>query len=94
MGPPPKKRKIAKKGEEIIMIPVAADDFKKMNEFAEAAMIVRNPDRAEEIKETRRRLLQQVGVDKLFGALGVYLRQYKIDKGKVDFALGATCQNR
>ena len=31
MGPPPKKRKIAKKGEEIIMIPVAADDFKKMN---------------------------------------------------------------
>ena len=34
------------------------------------------------------------GVDKLFGALGVYLRQYKIDKGKVDFALGATCQNR
>ena len=72
MGPPPKKRKIAKKGEEIIMIPVAADDFKKMNEFSEAAMIVRNPDRAEEIKETRRRLLQQVGVDKLFGSWRIW----------------------
>jgi len=59
MGPPPKKKKLMKKGEEIIMVPVAADDFKKFNEFAEAAMIVRHPEKAEQIKEMRRKLLQE-----------------------------------
>ena len=33
-------------------------------------------------------------VDKYVRALDVELRQYKIDKRKVDFALGAACQNR
>ena len=61
MGPPAKKtKKLMKKGEEIIMIPVAAEDFKKLNEFAEAAMVVRHPEKASEIKEMRRKLLQQV----------------------------------
>ena len=32
-------------------------DFDKMNEFAEAAVCARNPDKAHEIKEQRRRLL-------------------------------------
>lgn len=59
MGPPPKKKKMMKKGEEIIMVPVAADDFKKFNEFAEAAMIVRNPEKKEQIRELRRKLLQE-----------------------------------
>merc|ERR1712218_766520 len=59
LPPPPKKKKLIKKGEEIIMLPVAAEDFKKLNEFAEAAMVVRNPEKANEIKEMRRRLIQQ-----------------------------------
>jgi hypothetical protein len=37
---------------------VAKADFEKLNEFAEAAVIVRNPDRAKEIKEQRRKLLE------------------------------------
>lgn len=59
MGPPTKQKKLMKKGEEIIMIPVTAEDFRKLNEFAEAAMIVRHPEKADEIKEMRRKLLQQ-----------------------------------
>ena len=45
--------------KNMVMIPVDLDDFKKLNEFAEATLIVRNPDRAEEIKNIRRRLLQK-----------------------------------
>ena len=34
-------------------------DFEKMNEFAEAAMIVRNPTNAAEIRAQRKRLLEK-----------------------------------
>ena len=51
------------KREEIIMVPVAADDFKKMNEMAEALMIVRHPEKAEQIKEMRRKLLQEHNIE-------------------------------
>ena len=44
--------------KNMVMIPVDLDDFKKLNEFAEATLIVRNPDRAEEKKNIRRRLLR------------------------------------
>jgi len=43
----------------MILVPVAIEDFKKLNEFAEAAMIVRNPDTAQEIKAARKRLLEE-----------------------------------
>ena len=45
--------------KNMVMIPVDLDDFKKLNEFAEATLIVRNPDRAEDIKNVRKRLLQE-----------------------------------
>ena len=48
--------------KNMVMIPVDLDDFKKLNEFAEATLIVRNPDRAEEIKDMRKRLLQEHNV--------------------------------
>ena len=40
------------------MVPVSAVDFKKLNEFAEATMIQRNPQKAEQIREMRRKKLQ------------------------------------
>jgi len=58
MGPPPKKKKV-KKGEEIIMVPVAAEDFQKMNEMAEAMMCQRQPEKAQQIKEMRRQKLTE-----------------------------------
>ena len=45
--------------DEIVMVPVAAQDFKKLNEFAEATMIQRNPEKAEQIREMRRKKLQE-----------------------------------
>ena len=54
--PSGKKRKA--EPEEFVMVPIAQDDFKKMNEFAEAAVIMRNPDKAEEIKAQRRKLME------------------------------------
>ena len=44
--------------ERIVMVPVSALDFKKLNEFAEATMIQRNPQKAEQIREMRRKKLQ------------------------------------
>ena len=44
----------------IAMIPVHQEDFKKMNEFAEAAWICRDLKNAEKIKELRRNLLKEV----------------------------------
>ena len=41
------------------MTPVEAQDFRKLNEFAEATMIYRNPEKAEEIKEMRKKKLQE-----------------------------------
>ena len=43
------------------MLQVHADDFKKLNEFAESAWVMRDKDNEAGIKETRRRLLQKVG---------------------------------
>eukprot|EP00092_Neocalanus_flemingeri_P014191 GFUD01015311.1.p1 GENE.GFUD01015311.1~~GFUD01015311.1.p1 ORF type:complete len:525 (+),score=111.78 GFUD01015311.1:61-1635(+) len=65
MMPPPGKKLLEK--EPIIMVPVHADDFKKLNEFAEAAWVMRevtkDPRNADSIKdsikETRRRLLHK-----------------------------------
>ena len=41
--------------DRIVMVPVSAVDFKKLNEFAEATMIQRNPEKAEQIREMRRK---------------------------------------
>ena len=38
---------------------VAQADFEKINEFAEAAVLVRNPGKEKDIKEQRRRLIDQ-----------------------------------
>lgn len=40
-------------------VQVAKADFEKMNEFAEAAMIVRNPSNASDIRAQRKRLLEK-----------------------------------
>ncbi len=45
-------------------VQVHSDDFKKLNEFAESAWVCRDPGNADSIKETRRRLLAQVRLDK------------------------------
>ena len=45
--------------EPVIMIPVHVDDFKKLNEFAESAWIMRDPANQAQIQETRKRLLQK-----------------------------------
>ena len=46
--------------DEVTLVPVHKDDFKKINEFAEAAWICRDPDNSENIKEIRRNLLREV----------------------------------
>ncbi|XP_059090303.1 cellular tumor antigen p53-like isoform X1 [Tigriopus californicus] len=53
--PSGKKRKI--ETEEFVMVPVAKQDFEKINEFAEAAVIMRNMAQANKIKEERQKLL-------------------------------------
>ncbi|XP_040572329.1 cellular tumor antigen p53 isoform X1 [Lepeophtheirus salmonis] len=50
-----KKRKLEM--EEMVLIPVAKRDYEKLNEFAEAAMIVRHPEQKEIIRNERRRLM-------------------------------------
>jgi len=55
LGPPPGKKKM----ESVIMIPVHVDDFKKMNEFAEAAWVMRDRANEDAIKERRRQLLEE-----------------------------------
>ena len=60
MGPPPPGKKKVEK-DTIIMVPVHSEDFKKINEFSEAAWIMRDPANQDRIKETRKRLLQEVG---------------------------------
>ena len=43
------------------MVPVHQEDFKKFNEFAEAAWICRDLKNADRIKELRKTLLKEVG---------------------------------
>merc|ERR1719222_132004 len=43
----------------IIMVPVHSDDFRKINELVESAWICREPDKKQDIKDTRLRLLQE-----------------------------------
>ena len=46
--------------QNVALVPVHQDDFKKINEFAEAAWICRDLRNAERIKEMRRNLLKEV----------------------------------
>jgi hypothetical protein len=46
--------------DEVKLVSVHKDDFKKINEFAEAAWIYRDPDNSDNIKEIRRNLLREV----------------------------------
>ena len=55
----PELDKPIKLKDKIVMIPVEAQDFRKINEFAEASMIYRNPEKSEEIKEMRRKKLRE-----------------------------------
>ena len=59
MQNPPKLDKPINFKDKLVMTPVEAQDFRKLNEFAEAAMIYRNPEKAEEIKEIRKKKLQE-----------------------------------
>jgi hypothetical protein len=52
--------------DQILLVPVHKDDFKKLNEFAEAAWICREPNNKEEIQETRRTHLRKVILHFLF----------------------------
>jgi len=45
--------------QNVALVPVHQDDFKKINEFAEAAWICRDLRNAERIKEMRRNLLKE-----------------------------------
>jgi len=49
----------------IAMVPVHQEDFKKFNEFAEAAWICRDLENAARIKEIRRTLLKEHNQDLL-----------------------------
>jgi len=55
--PPSKKKKMDP--PTIIMVPVHCNDFKKINEFSESAWICRDPQNQDEIKETRKKLLEK-----------------------------------
>ena len=46
----------------IAMVPVHQEDFKKFNEFAEAAWICRDLENADRIKEIRKTLLKEVKI--------------------------------
>ena len=59
MQNPPKLDKPINLKDKIVMTPVEAQDFRKLNEFAEATMIYRNPEKAEEIKEMRKKKLKE-----------------------------------
>jgi len=54
--PPPGKKRLEK--DKVIMVPVHVDDFKKLNEFAEAAWVCRDLENSTAIKEKRRQLLE------------------------------------
>ena len=47
---------------KIVMIPVHEQDFKKLNEFAEAVWIHRDLENREKIREIRRTLLKEVNI--------------------------------
>jgi len=51
--------------DTVIMVPVHSEDYKKLNEFAEAAWICRDPGRADAIKEKHCNLLVQHNHDLL-----------------------------
>ena len=56
--PPPGKKKMDKVDQEpVIMVPVHAEDFKKMNEIAESLWVCRDMANQATIKERRRRML-------------------------------------
>ena len=46
----------------VALVPVHQEDFKKINEFAEAAWICRDLKNADKIKEMRRELLKEVKI--------------------------------
>ena len=46
--------------ESAQLVPVHKEDFKKINEFAEAAWLCRDPENSDNIKEVRRNLLREV----------------------------------
>ena len=48
--------------ENMLLVPVHRDDFKKVNEFAEAAWVCRDSNIKEEIQETRRNLLREANI--------------------------------
>ena len=50
----------ASRNEHVLLVPVHKDDVQKIDEFAGAAWICREPNEMEEIKETRRFLHKQV----------------------------------
>ena len=52
---------------------VHKDDFKKINEFAEAAWIYRDPDHSDNIKEIRRNLLREVVYSTMVSFPAIYL---------------------
>jgi len=60
-GNPPsgKKRKHDAGLDDMILVPVARANFENVNQIAEALMIAKDPSKAQEIKETRRRLLME-----------------------------------
>ena len=46
--------------KNVVMVPVPKEDFKKINELAEASWIAKDPNNVEAIKEQRKSLLRKV----------------------------------
>jgi hypothetical protein len=44
---------------DLLLVPVHKNDFAKLNEFAEASMIVKNPTKKDQIKALRRVILKE-----------------------------------
>ena len=59
--------------DEVKLVPVHKDDFKKINEFSEAAWIYRDPDNSDNITEIRRNLLYREVVYSTVSFCAIYL---------------------
>ena len=55
---------------KVVMVPVPKEDFRKVNDLAEASWIARDPTNVQTIKELRSNLLKEVMIEIL---LEIYL---------------------
>lgn len=66
------------------MVPVHQEDFKKFNEFAEAAWICRDLENADRIKEIRKTLLKEVCKISLKGESSIKISNIAAQPGSTE----------